>query len=103
MLSERLQSIKNRLFDVEFHDPGKWYFKDTNIVNDENKNEPLVVRKGMATRYMGEHLPAYIKQDELIVGNPNMNSVGFGSVLPIYATEDEIKWAKSLKLNEKSV
>lgn len=103
MLSERLQSIKNRVFDVEFHDPGTWYFKDTNIVTPENEGEPLVVRKGMATRYMGENLPAYIKPDELIVGNPNMNSVGFGSVLPIYATEEESKWAEELKLNEKSV
>lgn len=103
MLTMKLQKIKNRIFDVEFKDPGSWYFKDVNIVTDENKDEPLVVRKGLATKYMGEHLPAYIKPDELIVGNPNMNSVGFGSVLPIYATDEETQKAAEYKLNEKSV
>lgn len=103
MLSPRLKRIKRRMFEEEFVDPGTWYFKDVNIVTDENRNEPLVVRKGMASRYIGENLPAYIKPDELIVGNPNMNSVGFGSVLPIYATEEEEKKAEEYKLNEKSI
>lgn len=102
-MTERLEKIKQRLFEKEYHDPGVWYFKDTNIVTDENKNEPLVVRKGMATRYMGENLPAYIRPDELIVGNPNMNSVGFGTVLPIYATQEELDNAAQYKLNENSV
>ena len=65
-MTERLEKIKQRLFEKEYHDPGVWYFKDTNIVTEENKNEPLVIRKGMATRYMGENLPAYIRPDELI-------------------------------------
>ena len=102
-MTPRLEKIKTRLFDKEFHDPGTWYFKDVNIVTDENKNEPLVVRKGMATRYMGEHLPAYIRPDELIVGNPNMNSVGFGTVLPVYATEEELATAAQYKMNANSV
>lgn len=103
MLTKRLEKIKDRIFNVEFHDPGVWYFGDVNILNDENKQEALVVRKGIATKFMGEHLPAYIKADELIVGNPNMNSVGFGSVLPKYATDEEEEKAKDYKLNEKSI
>ncbi|MDR1902285.1 MAG: hypothetical protein LBQ88_08415 [Treponema sp.] len=103
MLSDRLESIKKRIFDIECHDPDVWYFKDTSILTEENVKDPLVIRKGRASRYMGEHLPAYIKDNELIVGNPNMNSVGFGSVLPIYATEEEIEKAKAYKMNEKSV
>ena len=103
MITKRLEKIRRRLFDKEFHDPGTWYFQDTNILNDENRNEPLIVRKGMATRYIGEHLPAYIRADELIVGNPNMNSVGFGTVLPVYATEAELEEAAEVKMNANSV
>lgn len=102
-MTDRLTKIKQRLFDKEFHDPGVWYFKDESILDDTNRDEPLVVRKGMATRYMGEHLPAYIRADELIVGNANMNSVGFGTVLPVYATEEELADAAQYKLNENSV
>lgn len=103
MLSARLQSIKDRIFDVEFHDPGVWYFKDASILTTDNENEPLVVRKAIAIRYIGENLPAYIRADELIVGNPNMNSVGFGSLLPQYATKEELERAKNYKMNEKSL
>lgn len=102
-MTERLTKIKRRLFDKEFHDPGVWYFKGESILDDTNRDEPLVVRKGMATRYMGEHLPAYIRADELIVGNANMNSVGFGTVLPVYATEEELAEAAQYKLNANSV
>ena len=103
MITPRLEKIKTRLFVKEYHDPGIWYFKDVNILDDTNRDEPLVVRKGLASRYMGEHLPAYVRDDELIVGNPNMNSVGFGTVLPIYATEEELANAAQYKMNANSV
>jgi len=103
MLSEKLQCIKKRVFDVDFHDPGIWYFQDVNIINDENKSEPLVVRKGLASKFLGEKLPVFIKPDELIVGNPNMNSVGFGLIVPKYATPEEEAYGKKFKLNEKSI
>ncbi|MGE4548770.1 MAG: pyruvate formate lyase family protein [Intestinibacillus sp.] len=102
-MTPRLENIKRRLFEKEYHDPGVWHFKDVSIVSDTNRDEPLVVRKGLATRYMGEHLPAYIRPDELIVGNPNMNSVGFGTVLPVYATEEELAHAAQYKMNANSV
>jgi len=103
MLSERLKRIKNRVFDIEFHDPNTWYFADVNILNDKNRSEPLVVRKGLSFKFLGENLPAYIKKDELIVGNPNMNSVGFGLVVPKYATPEEEEYGAKFKLNEKSI
>lgn len=103
MLSSRLAKIKQRIFDEEFHDPGTWYFKDVNILNEENMKEPVVVRKALASKHMGEHLPVYVKPEELIVGNPNMNSVGFGSVLPKYFTKEEEDHAAIYKLNEKSI
>lgn len=103
MLSERLKKIKARVFDIEFHDPNIWYFSDINILNDENKDEPLVVRKGLSSKFLGENLPVIIKPDELIVGNPNMNSVGFGSVVPKYATPEEEAYGAKFKLNEKSI
>jgi pyruvate-formate lyase len=104
-LTRRLIKLKDRLFNVEFKDKGTWHFKDTNILDghDELRSEPLVVRKAMAQEYMGTHLPAIIKADELIVGNPNQNSVGWGTVMPIYYTEEEGAEARKYQLNEASV
>ncbi|MDD4583421.1 MAG: pyruvate formate lyase family protein, partial [Eubacteriales bacterium] len=104
-MSNRMEKLKKRLFEVEFHDPGTWHFKNTNILDEwpEIIDEPIVVRKGYAQKYMGERLPAIIKDDELIVGNPNQNSVGWGTVMPIYYTADEGEQASRYQLNEASV
>lgn len=104
-LSKRMQLLKERLFEVEFHDPGVWHFTDTNMLHEMPwlVREPLVVRKAYAQKYMGEHLPAKVKPDELIVGRPNQNSVGWGTVMPIYYTEEEGKEAARHQLNEASV
>lgn len=105
MLTKRLEKLKDRLFNVEFKDTGVWHFKDANILDghDELKKEPIVVRKAMAQAHIGAHLPAIIKPDELIVGNPNQNSVGWGTVMPIYYTEEEGSEARKYQLNEASV
>lgn len=104
-LTRRQQKLKDRLFNVEYYDTGIWHFKDVNILDghEELAKEPLVVRKGMAQYYMGAHLPAIIKDDELIVGNPNQNSVGWGTVMPIYYTKEEGEIAERYELNECSV
>jgi len=104
-LTPRLARIKERLFEVEFHDPGVWHFGDANILDGspELAREPMVVRKAMAQAYMGAHLPAIIKPDELIVGNPNQNSVGWGTVMPRYYTQEEGVQAARYRLNEASV
>ncbi len=103
-LTNRLKRIKQRLYDEEFTNPGIWYFKDKTILTSEEIiKEPLVVRKAMAYEYIAKNLPVYIKEDELIVGNPNQNSVGFGMILPNYATEEELKTAKSYSLDINSL
>jgi pyruvate-formate lyase len=103
-LTTRLKKLKDRLFNVEFKDPGTWHFKDVNIVtSDEFVQEPLIIRKAYAIEHMGTHLPAIIKPDEIIVGNPNQNSVGWGTVMPIYYTKEEGEEAARYELNEASV
>jgi pyruvate-formate lyase len=104
-LSKKMHLLKDRLFDIEFHDPGVWYFTDTNILDEMPwlVSEPLVVRKAYAQKYMGEHLPAVIKPDELITGRGNQNSVGWGTIMPIYYTEKEGREAARHQLNEASV
>lgn len=104
-LSKRMQALKDRLFTVEYYNAGNWQFKDTKLLNimPEIKDEPMVVRKAYAQKYMGEHLIAEIKSDELIVGLPNQNSVGWGTVMPIYYTEEEGREAARHQLNEASV
>ncbi|MCI8485430.1 MAG: pyruvate-formate lyase [Lachnospiraceae bacterium] len=103
MLTDRLQRLKNRLFEIDYYEKKEWHFKGVSIVTDENRSEPLIVRKALAVKYMAEHLPAIIKKDELIVGNPNMNSVGFGTVIPNYATPEESAMAEKLLLDINSV
>jgi formate C-acetyltransferase len=100
-----MEKLRTRLFDREYHDPGTWHFTDVHLLKEwpEISGEPLVVRKGYAQKYIGESLPAIIKDDELIVGNPNQNSVGWGTVMPIYYTEDEGVQASRYNLNEASV
>jgi pyruvate-formate lyase len=104
-LTPRLKKLQDRLFNIEYHDPGVWHFKDVNIVegNEELAKEPLVVRKAKAQEYICLHLPAIIKPDELIVGNPNQNSVGWGTVMPIYYTKEEGEQAARYQLNEASI
>ncbi len=104
-LSNRMKALKKRLFDIEYHNPGVWHFQNTNILDawPEIKSEPIVVRKGYAQKYIGERLPVKINPDELIVGIPNQNSVGWGSVIPKYYTEDEGIQAARCNLNECSV
>lgn len=103
-LTRRLKRIHKRLFDEEFLTKKAWHFDgDTILVNDEILKEPLVVRKAKAMEYVATNLPAYVKKDELIVGNPNQCSVGFGVVFPIYATEEELEKAEFHTLDQSSV
>lgn len=100
-LTRRLQKIKERLFNEDFKDKGTWYLKgDTILTNSEIREEPLIVRKAKAIEYIAENLPAFIKEDELIVGNPNLNSVACGIVLPVYATEEELEKARLHALDQ---
>ncbi|MCB6992138.1 pyruvate-formate lyase [bacterium 210820-DFI.6.37] len=102
-LTDRLKRMKQRLFEIDYYQKKEWHFKGVSIVTDQNRNEPLIVRKALAVEYIAKELPAYIREDELIVGNPNMNSVGFGTVLPNYATKEEASEAEKLLLDINSV
>jgi len=103
-LTPRLKRIKDRLFDEEFRTVKPWHFKGESILTDEEIiKEPLVIRKAKAYEYVAKKLPSYIKRDELIVGNPNYNSVGFGTILPNYATKEELEAAKNYVLDEISI
>lgn len=104
-MTKRMKALQKRLFEVEYHDPGVWHFQGVNILDEwpEITGEPVVVRKGYAQKYIGERLPVVIKPDELIVGIPNQNSVGWGSVIPKYYTESEGVQAARCDLNECSV
>ena len=104
ILTNRLKRIKDRLFNEEFVTRKTWHFDgDSILVDDQIKAEPLVVRKAKAMEYVAENLPANIKADELIVGNPNQCSVGFGVVYPVYATEEELQKAAYFSLDQASV
>lgn len=104
-LTKRMKKLKNRLFEAEYNDPGAWHFKGVNILDEhpELTEEPLVVRKAHAQYYIGKHLPVTIKADELIVGNPNQNSVAWGTVMPLYFTKEEGEHAQTYELNESSI
>ena len=104
-MTNRMKALHKRLFEIEYQDPGVWHFQGVNILDEwpEITPEPVVVRKGYAQKYIGERLPAIIKPDELIVGIPNQNSVGWGSVIPKYYTEEEGVQAARCDLNECSV
>ena len=104
-LTARLEKLKNRLYNKEYQDPGVWYFQDANILNErpELKQESLVVRKAHAQTYVCEALPVKIKDDELVVGNPNQNSVAWGFTFPVYFTEEEGYVAEKHELSKCSV
>jgi len=103
-LTPRLKKLQDRLFNVEYHDPGCGTSRTrTSSPTTNIRREPLVVRKAKAIEHICLHLPAIVKADELIVGNPNQNSVGWGTVLPIYYTAEEGSEAKRYLLNESSV
>ena len=104
-LTTRLEKLKSRLYEKEYHDPGVWYFQDVNIldINPELKKETLVVRKAHAQAYVCEALPVKIKEDELITGNPNQNSVAWGFTFPVYFTKEESYVAEKHELSKCSV
>ncbi|MCL4441179.1 MAG: pyruvate formate lyase family protein, partial [Firmicutes bacterium] len=100
----RIDKIKERLFNYEFVTKKEWWGSGTTILTDEQvKSEPLIIRKALATGYVLRNLPVEIKADELIVGVANMAMVGFGHVFPDYALPEEKEAAAKIALNEMSV
>ena len=103
-MSETLERIKSRLFDVEFVTKKEWWGKETTILTDDRvRQEPLIVRKAMAIDHVLNNMPVEIKPDELVVGVANMAMIGFGHVFPEYALPEEKEEAAKKSLNELSV
>ncbi len=106
-LTERLQKLNERLHTVDFITPGQWYFTDTNILGMEGNDflfrEPIVIRKAYSLRYVAENLPVVIKENEIIVGCPNQNSVEFGMCIPKYLTNEERDLFEGYGLSELSI
>jgi pyruvate-formate lyase len=103
-LSERLIRIKNRLYNKEFREIKPWQFINASIFEYKGmENEPLVVRKAIAYEYIGRNLAAYIKDDELVVGNPDYNSTNYGHIIPKYATDEELAEAAKVMLDPSSI
>jgi pyruvate-formate lyase len=106
-LTERLKRLNHRLHKVDFMTPDKWCFTDINILDIEElsflRHEPVAIRKAYSLRYVAANLPVVIKEDELIVGCPNQNSVEFGMCIPRYLTEQEREFFESYGLSEISL
>jgi len=104
-LTKRMERLRQRLFDIEFNDAGTYYFEDTDLLEiyPELKGEPLVIRKAYAQLYVAQQLPVSIKEDELVVGNPNQNSVAWGWTIPHYSTKAERERAMMYELDESSI
>lgn len=104
MLTARLNKLKDRLFNVDFNQVKPWYFEnETILTTEEIKKEPLVIRKALVYQYISANLPAYVRDDELIVGNPNYNCCAFGLIFPHYATKSELENAERYCLGEGSI
>lgn len=100
----RIERIKNRLFTKDFYTKIDWWGQEETILtSDEVKKEPLVVRKALGIQHLLRNMPAALKEDELIVGVPNMGSIGFGREFPEYALPEEKAEAAKSSFTVKSV
>ena len=104
MLTDRLSKIKDRMFNVEMVTKKDWWgFDKTILTGPDIEAQSIAVRKALAINYVCNNLPLEIKDDELIVGTPNMAAVGFGYAFVQYALESEKLAAAQKCLNESSV
>lgn len=102
-MSQRIEKIKNRIFK-EFTEKKEWWGLNTTILtNKEIAAEPLVVRKAMATAFVLNNMPIFIRDDELVVGNQVMGAIELGRTFPRYATDEELAAAEAEGFNEESV
>ncbi|WP_343248643.1 pyruvate formate lyase family protein [Diplocloster hominis] len=100
----RMEKIKKRLFEVEYHTKKVWWGENETILTDPQIcRKPLIVRKALAISHTLRHMPIELKEDELIVGIANMSSIGFGRVFTHYALPEELKEAALSGFDEHSV
>ena len=106
-LSLRLQRIKKRLHEVDSFEQKTPWFQNVDLLQlpayADLRKQPIPVRKGYAYQYIAEHLPVIIKEDELVVGCPNLLSFDIGMYLPKYLTEEERRYFAHHGLSEQSI
>ncbi|MDY3250964.1 MAG: pyruvate formate lyase family protein [Candidatus Choladocola sp.] len=103
-LMNRIDKIKDRLFNKEFVTKKPWWgMNETILTNEEVKKEPLVVRKALGIQYVMRNMPVEIKEDELIIGICTMASTGLGYEFPDYALPEEKEEALKSCYTYKSV
>ncbi|WP_124065033.1 pyruvate formate lyase family protein [Clostridium sp. E02] len=103
-MRKRLEKLKKVLFE-SYYLKKEWWGDDLSIFDDDPLlgNQPLVIRKAIATQKVCREMPISLISDELIVGKPTMSSVGYGHTFPRYETIEEEKEAAKYNLNRKSV
>lgn len=100
----RTERIKKRLFEKDFLESKQWWGDEESILtSDEIMKQPLIVRKALAIQHVAQHMPIALKDDELIVGQPTMASVGFGKCFPQYTLPEEEAEAARYGFTPKSV
>lgn len=106
-ISERLEKLSRYLHEVTFQQIHPWQFVDVNILDlsggEELRKEPIPVRKAYAQIYVAEHLHIEINDGELLIGNPAMSSVDFGTSCVGYLTEEESEYFNRQNINEGSL
>ena len=103
-LSERIDRIKQRLFNEDFLVKKDWWGDgETILTSDGVREKPLIIRKALAIRHVADNMPTVINEDELIAGRPTMSSVGFGKCFPQYTLPDEDEAALMNGFTVKSV
>lgn len=106
-LSLRLQRIKKRLHEVDSFEKKTPWFQDVDLLKLPEyaflRKEPIPVRKGYSYQYIAKNLPIIIKDDELIVGYPNLLSFDVGMYIPRYLTDEERTYFEHHGLSEQSM
>ncbi len=95
----RVQELLKELLNKAFSDRSSEWFKDSMFPPVGNENLSVIERRAISFKIMLEAMASKenskttntyrIKENELIVGNLPMGSVGFGKVYPQYLTEEE--------------
>ncbi|MDP4182125.1 MAG: pyruvate formate lyase family protein [Bacillota bacterium] len=95
----RVQKLLNELLNKSFSDRSGEWFKDSMFPPVGNEELSVIERRAISFRIMLEAMVSkenskttntyQIKDNELVVGNIPMGSVGFGKVYPQYLTAEE--------------
>lgn len=106
-ISKRLTELNRHLHEHTFQTVHPWLFTDINILKLPGQKglakESIPVRKAWAEMYVAEHLPIDICEGELLIGNPAMCSVEFGTSCVGYLTDAEAEYFARHGLSEGSL